>query len=159
MIPLSKRSFLGFGLGVGLLIALLSSAMMTASVTTAAPATPTVQATLHDNYKDVNPADLGFVIAQTPRYTLQVAGANFVPGARVDMALIDTAALQVVHRSTAYTESKYLGLGLGYDVPNPSAGTFAFQGSFNSTSTTLTTTPHLWCRSTNHLDIHNVTMQ
>lgn len=149
---------------VGLMIALLGGAMLNASVVTASPATPgpSVQATLHDNWQGVtniwSSPSLRAEYSATPHYTLDVTGAGFIPGSTVTMALLDTRSLQVIQRAWVYA-----GLRFVYDpvsrtmVPNARPGEFEHQTSLQWLP--LPVDVRLWCQSTHHLDLHEVTLR
>jgi hypothetical protein len=102
------------------------------------------------------PSNLRYEFTAHPRYALQVTGANFKPGAKVNLALIDTATLRVLHRGSTYVEREYVYRGVL--VQNPRAGTFEYNASLNDVLPVglPAGSVHLWCRSASHMDFHEV---
>jgi hypothetical protein len=152
--------------GIVLLLVLLGSSVLTTSAAPSGPlnlpAGPTVKATLHDNWQGntniwTTPV-LRALYGHLPRYTLHVVGTNFEPSAAVEMALLDTPTLRVVHQGVASAHREFMIVTENrVAVRSPLAGAFAYEASFNAEP--LSAAPHLWCRSTAHLDIHNVTLE
>jgi hypothetical protein len=158
MIKLSVRSVLA----LGLFIVLATSTMMTVAaagteVSKAGPtelaqvATPTVAATLTRLPLHVP----GAWDVPGPAMRLHVTGANFAPGAQVKLAVINTDNLKVLHTGSTYVQPTMVWRGTL--VLNPLGGTFEYTAIVSQVPPD--TPIHLWCRSTGHMDIHEVTLE
>lgn len=152
---LRKRTLLALGLAT----ALLGSMVITAPAAPAASASPTVNATLHDNWAGMNqvPPALRYQFTQYAHYNLHVVGTNFVPGVMAKQTLLDTPTLKVLYKGQVSVQPEYVfSPVLRRVVLNPLRGTFEYV--VNLSPSTLAMTPHLWCQAATHADFHEVSM-
>ena len=164
MIRITRRPIRA-GLVAGIVLLGLGSTVTAASAMTYArpptghepPATvtPSVQASLHNNWAGVNkvPPNLRYQFTRKAHYSLHVTGANFVPNASVKISLLTATTRRVVYRAWAFAAPKLIYNPFQHTMlPNPLSGTIDYRASIRTLPTA--TSFQLQVQSTRYLEIH-----